>query len=83
MQEGKSKRTLAAAVTGAVVGVGAVIAGAVVLSEKRNQARIKKAFSKARGFVHKYAAKTQAEVKDAKKTIIKVAKTTKKKVRKI
>ncbi|MFH1244286.1 MAG: hypothetical protein V1487_01785 [bacterium] len=94
MKENNGKGTARAAVTGAVVGAGAVIAGVVALSDKKNQEKIRKAFQKAKDFVHKYAERTQTEVKEGKTTIKKVAnqaiksaekvtKTVKKKVREI
>ncbi|OGC55938.1 hypothetical protein A2797_02680 [candidate division WWE3 bacterium RIFCSPHIGHO2_01_FULL_48_15] len=36
---------LAAAITGAIVGAGVAIAGAVALKDKKNQARVKQAFA--------------------------------------
>jgi len=76
------------------VGAGAVIAGVVALSERKNQEKIRKAFNKAKDFVHKYAERTQTEVEEGKTTVKKVAnqaiksaekvtKTAKKKVGKI
>lgn len=65
-------------VMGVVLGVGAVI-----LSKTKNQEKIKKAFNKAKDFVHKYAEKTNDEIDEGKATIKKVTKTVKMKVRKI
>ena len=43
MKENNGKGTARAAITGAIVGAGAVIAGVVALSERKNQEKIRKA----------------------------------------
>lgn len=83
-----------AAVAGAVVGAGAVIAGAVALSDEKNQKKIDNAMSKARGMVGKYSSEMKDKVERDKgkirkfagkaiKTAEKVTKVAKKGVQKI
>lgn len=73
MKDNHGRGKVFAAVAGAVVGAGAVIAGAVALADKKNQGKVKEALNNAKDFVDKYAKKTQAEVEEGKTKIKKVA----------
>jgi len=62
----KNKKSRAMAVAGAVVGAGAVIAGAMAMSNKKNQRTVKKVMAKARDMVDKYSSDMQDRAGDMK-----------------
>lgn len=64
---------LGAILTGAVVGAGAVIAGAVALSDKGNRKTINDAFSKAKSRMDGYLGNVQKETNKEKTKMKKVA----------
>lgn len=73
----------AAAITGAIVGAGVVIAGTVVLENKENRKKIKKAFTNVRNKAIGYMEKIQKEVKDKKDDIKKELADGQKEIKKI
>jgi len=87
---GYSVNPLVAAVTGVVVGAGMAVAGAVAMSDKKNQATVKNVVKdikiKADGYVKDVQDKVQnkkSEVEDKAKKLENIAKNTVKDVKKI
>lgn len=80
MINSKNKGKMFAAVGGAIVGAGAVLAGAMAMSDKKNQEKVKQAFDKG-----KDEGKTNIKkvANKAIKSAEKVTKMAKMKVRKI
>lgn len=74
------KNQVYAAVAGIVVGAGAAIAGAVALSDKKNQKKVNEVLSKAKGMIKEYSnnveeqkAKGKEDVKNVANKVIKSA----------
>lgn len=64
----KTQKRKAVAVAGAVVGVGAVIAGAVAMSKQKNQKKVCDAMTKAKEMVDKYSKDAQNKTESLKDT---------------
>jgi uncharacterized membrane-anchored protein YhcB (DUF1043 family) len=69
----KSKLMTAAKVAGAVVGAGAVIAGAVAMSKKKNQRKVKATIAKTKKMVEGYSQQVQAKVDEKRGELKKAA----------
>lgn len=59
----RSKFSVVAGITGAIVGAGAAVAGAVALKDKKNRDKVKKAFTNVKNQAIGYVKKMQKEVK--------------------
>ena len=57
---------MAVAVTGAVVGIGLAVAGAVVLSDEKNREKVKDAFTDAKKHTQEYVSDMQHRVENKK-----------------
>ena len=57
---------MAVAVTGAVVGIGLAVAGAVVLSDEKNREKVKDAFTDAKKHTQEYVGNLQHRAEDKK-----------------
>ncbi|MEI6326739.1 MAG: hypothetical protein WCO78_01310 [Candidatus Roizmanbacteria bacterium] len=66
---GISITPLAVAVTGAVVGIGLAVAGAVVLSDEKNREKVKTVLADAKKTTQGYVADIQHRAKDKKNEI--------------
>lgn len=68
---------VAAAVTGALIGAGAIVAGAIVMNDKSNQRKVKKVVSdakeKIKGYKDEIKDKSQEVKNDAKEKMDKVS----------
>jgi len=73
---------VAAVVTGAVVGAGVAVAGAVVMGDKKNREKVKKVFNDAKdqaaGYVEEFQKKVEYEKDEIKKDLVKGRKLAKK-----
>lgn len=81
-----SSNTVAAAVTGAVVGAGVVVAGIAAMRNDKNKAKAKKIIDQVKAKASSYMKKTQDQVDDNKAKLEQTAlvtKESKKKVKKI
>lgn len=67
----ENKNKVFAAVAGAVVGAGAVLAGAIAMSDKANQRKVKNVLSKAKGILKGYG---EEAIKSAELTTSKAKK---------
>ena len=81
-------KTAVAAVTGAIVGAGMAVAGAIVLKDKKNQEKVKQVLTNVKDKAMGYMEKMENEEKEKKvvkkvKKIVKLAKDTKQKVKEI
>lgn len=65
----ENKKNLFAAVAGVVVGAGAVIAGAVALSDKKNQKKVKDALARGKKMVSSYIERVNDETGQAEKIV--------------
>lgn len=74
--------TAFAAMTGAVIGVGMAVAGAVVMKDKKNQAKVKKVFTDVKNQAADYMGKIEKEIKKDKKIIDKKTATAQKNIKK-
>lgn len=72
MQNGNKKNVLAA-VAGAVVGAGAVIASVIAMKDKGNQKKVNDLMSNAKDAVRSYKKEAANQVDDGRATIKKVA----------
>lgn len=72
MQYGKKKHVLAA-VAGAVVGAGAVIASVIAMKDKKNQAKVRDFVSGAKELVEKNKKEASDQLNDSKESLKKVA----------
>jgi gas vesicle protein len=61
----ENKKSMFAAVAGVVVGAGAVIAGAVALSDKNNQKKVREALAKGKKMVKEYVNKANEQADEA------------------
>jgi gas vesicle protein len=77
VDQAKGINPVAAAVTGAIIGAGAVVAGAIVMSDKNNQKKVEKVVNDAKEKIRGYKAgleeKSQAVKDDAKVKIEQVS----------
>lgn len=64
---------VAVAVTGAVVGIGLAVAGAVVLSNEKNREKVKDAFADAKKHTQDYVGDIQHRAEDKKNEVEKKA----------
>jgi len=75
---------VAAVVTGAVVGAGVAVVGAVVMGDKKNREKVKKVFNDAKdqaaGYVEEFQKKVEYEKGEIKKDLVKGRKLAKKMV---
>jgi flagellar basal body-associated protein FliL len=60
----KKSRSIFAAITGAIVGSGVAVAGAIFMKDKKNQAKVKKVLSKAKDKAVGYFEKIEEVKKD-------------------
>jgi gas vesicle protein len=67
----KGVNPIFAAVTGAMVGAGAAIAGAVVLKDKKNRDKVKKALTSAKDHAVGYMDKMEKQIKAKKRRLAK------------
>jgi phosphotransferase system glucose/maltose/N-acetylglucosamine-specific IIC component len=67
----KGVNPIFAAVTGAMVGAGAAIAGAVVLKDKKNRDKVKKALTSAKDHAVGYMGKMEKQIKAKKRRLAK------------
>ncbi len=65
----ENKKNLFAAVAGVVVGAGAVIAGAVALSDKKNQKKVSEALAKGKKIVKEYVSKANQQADEASELV--------------
>lgn len=63
MKDNHGRGKVFAAVAGAVVGAGAVIAGAVALADKKNQGKVKEALNKAINSAEKVTKEAKMKVR--------------------
>lgn len=63
-QKKKGKFSLIAGITGAIVGAGAAIAGALALKDKKNRNKVKKVLTNAKNQAENYVKKIKKGVKD-------------------
>lgn len=82
-QKKKSKFSVIAGITGAVVGAGAAVAGALALRDKKNRDKVKKVLNKVKDEAMTYAGKIGKEVKKDAGIVSKKAATTKRKIKKV
>ncbi len=67
-QNKKGKASLIAGITGAIVGAGAAVAGAIALKDKKNRDKVKKVFTNVKNQAMGYVKKMKKEeVKEEKK----------------
>lgn len=81
-----NSNTVAAAVTGVVVGAGVVVAGLAAMRNDKNKAKAKKIIDEVKAKASSYMKKTQDQVDDSEKKLEQTAaitKESKKKVKKI
>lgn len=79
----ENKSSVLAVAVGAVVGAGAVIAGAVAMNNKKNQQKVGELLAKAKGIVKDYGEEVEEQKEKGKETIKKVAVKALKEVKKI
>jgi len=79
----ENKSNMMAAVAGIVVGAGAAIAGAVALSDKKNQKKISDAIAKGQSMARNYAQDVNDKAKDTKEAVEEVVDTSKEKAKKL
>lgn len=77
---GKENRNMLAAVTGVIVGAGAVIAGAVALSDRHGKQRANDVLGKVKNKLNSYIKNVQTASDDTDKFISKTAKVATKKI---
>ncbi|KKP28563.1 MAG: hypothetical protein UR15_C0025G0012 [Parcubacteria group bacterium GW2011_GWA2_31_28] len=75
----KSINPIAAGVTGAVIGAGAAVAGAVILKDKKNRENIKKVLNKVKDTTSEYMKDMRSSAKDKRDDIKRVLSVGKKK----
>ena len=69
----ENKKKVFAAVAGAVVGAGAVLAGAIAMSNKTNQKKVGEVLTKAKGVLKGYGEEVREQKVKSKENIKKVA----------
>ncbi len=74
---------VAVAITGAVIGAGVAVAGAVILKDKKNREKVKQAFTNVKDQAVEYIEDMQKEAKDKKGKVEKKLAEGKEKVGKI
>lgn len=81
-QKKKSKFSIIAGITGAVVGAGAAVAGAFAMKDKKNRDKVKRVWTNVKNQAVGYMGKIEKEAKKDIGIISKKAATTKTKVKK-
>lgn len=69
----ENKNKVFAAVAGAVVGAGAVLAGAIALNDKSNQKKVGKVISRAKNALKGYSDEAEDRVENGKEEVKKMA----------
>ncbi len=62
-QKKKSKFSVVAGITGAIIGAGAAVAGAFALKDKKNRDKVKKVLTNVKNQAEGYVKKIKKEVK--------------------
>lgn len=86
MINSKNKGKMFAAVGGAIVGAGAVLAGAVAMSDRKNQEKVKNVLNKARELVKDTKSEMEDKIEEGKgkaQKLANVARNAQKEVKKI
>jgi len=73
-RQGGGVSTVAAAVAGAVVGAGVAVAGAIALSNEKNQEKLKGAFTKVKNRVMGLEGEAEVRLAEGKEKVAKTAK---------
>lgn len=79
----ENKSNIFAAVAGAVVGAGVAIAGAVALTDKKNQKKVEAVISRGQKMAREYSDDVNGKTKEVKKAVDQTVKTGKEKADKL